>query len=531
MSSQSNTVLIKAGRVYNDDDPSDRPTRADILIVGDRIEAVQPNLAEQLTGPDGLSFSGRPLDCVIDASDRLVLPGMVNAHYHSHDTLLKGCFETIPRETWLLNALPPNYSRRSPAEIRARTLLGAVECLRAGITTVQDMLTLAPIDAEDVETVLQAYEDAGLRCVFALQTGDVHGAKVTPFWEEIFPDAVASGLSGVVANNTGAAALAGAQRALHDRFARRSTTLSWGLAPSSPERCSPDYLRALAELAADLDLPIFTHIYESRATTLIARQKFAPWNGSLVSYLSEHGLLSPRTSLAHGVWMRPEEIEAVAESGASVVLNPVSNLKTRSGVAPIGQYMAAGINLGLGCDNDSCSDAQNLFQAMKAMAGLAAVSSVEDEQPTARDALLAATAGGARALGLDKSIGRIRPGLKADLTLLRLDDPAFIPFNSAARQTVFSECGRAVDTVFVNGRILVRDGRCTTVDEARLRDEVEDAMAALREEIAAVSARTEALKPQLQEAHRRTWAAPLEIDRYIGGASAAAPGFTNKPTR
>jgi len=95
---------------------------------------------------------------------------------------------------------------------------------------------------------------------------------------------------------------------------------------------------------------------------------------------------------------------------------------------------------------------------------------------------------------------------------------------------VFSECGRAIDTVFVNGRILVRDGRCTTVDEARLRDEVEDAMAALREEIAAVSARTEALKPQLQEAHRRTWAAPLEVDRYIGGASAAS-AFTNKPKR
>ncbi|WP_374632484.1 amidohydrolase family protein [Ferrovibrio sp.] len=523
MSSQSKAILITAGRVYDHFDTSDRPARADILILGNHIEAVEPNLAEKLGGAAGPQVFGAPVETVIDASDRLVLPGLVNAHYHSHDTLLKGCFETIPRETWLLNALPPNYSRRSPAEIRARTLLGAVECLRAGITTVQDMLTLAPLDPQDIEVVLQAYEDAGIRCVLGLQTGDVHGAKVTPFWDEIFPEAVANGLSGVVVNDSGALALAEELRRIHERFSGRKETISWGLAPSSPERCSPAFLRALAQLATDMNLPVFTHIYESRATTLIARQKFAQWGGSLVSYLAAHDMLGTRTSLAHGVWMLPHEIDMVAEAGASVVLNPVGNLKTRSGVAPAAQYLAAGINLGLGCDNNSCSDAQNLFQAMKALAGLAAVSNVEAERPTARDALLAATAGGARALGLANAVGAIRPGLKADLTLLRLDDPSFMPFNNAARQVVFSECGRAVDTVLVNGRILVRDGRCISVNESQLRDQVEDAMAALREEIASVSARTETLRPQLSEAHRRTWDAPLEVHRYVGNDT---PAFT-----
>ena len=115
------------------------------------------------------------------------MPGFVNAHYHSHDVLLKGCFETIPLELWLLSALPPSYPKRSTAEIRARTLLGALECLRSGMTTVQDLCTIYPFDEEHLEAILQAYEDIGIRCVFALQFADMVGAKSVPFWEEVVP--------------------------------------------------------------------------------------------------------------------------------------------------------------------------------------------------------------------------------------------------------------------------------------------------------------------------------------------------------
>jgi guanine deaminase len=184
MSANGKTILISGGLVYDDDGDTDHPIRADISIVGDTIASVDPCDAG---GPRAASA-----DIVIDATDRLILPGLVNAHYHSHDALLKGCFETIPRETWLLNALPPNYKPRSLAELRARTLLGAVECLRAGITVVQDMVTLSPMHRESIEVVLAAYAEAGIRCVFSLQVGDVHGAKVTPFWEEVLPQAVHS---------------------------------------------------------------------------------------------------------------------------------------------------------------------------------------------------------------------------------------------------------------------------------------------------------------------------------------------------
>ena len=507
MSPNGKSILISGGLVYDDDGDTNHPVRADISIVGDTIVSVDPC--------DGGELRAARADVVIDAADRLILPGLVNAHYHSHDALLKGCFETIPRETWLLNALPPNYKPRSLAELRARTLLGAVECLRAGITVVQDMVTLSPMDSESVEVVLAAYAEAGIRCVFSLQVGDVHGAKVTPFWEEVLPQAVHGDLSGVVSSDEEADLLVARLAAFHRRFEGHCDTVTWGLAPSSPERATPAFLRAVARLSDERDLPVFTHVYESRATTLIARQKFSQWGGSLVSYLDAHGVLGPRTSLAHGVWMQASEIEKIAKAEASVVLNPVGNLKTRSGVAPISQYIEAGVNVGLGCDNNSCSDAQNLFQVMKAFAGLPAVSNVVSARPTARDALFAATVGGARAIGLANNVGRIRPGFKADLTLLALSDFAFVPLNSAARQVVFSECGRSVDTVLVNGRIVVSGGKVLTVNEAALRHEIEVLMQELRPEISAVEARTAELRPHLHEALRRTWEASLEVNRYV----------------
>jgi guanine deaminase len=383
------------------------------------------------------------------------------------------------------------------------------------------MATLSPIDAEDIAVILSAYEEAGIRCVFSLQTGDVHGAKVTPFWEELFPRDVIGGLSGVVAANAAnaadAEALAAQIAGFHRQFDKGSGAISWGLAPSSPERCSPAFLKALARLSRDQGLPVFTHIYESRATTVVARQQFGAWDGSLVRYLEAHDLLGPQTSLAHGVWMRPDEIGLIARAGASVVLNPVGNLKTRSGIAPICSYLEAGITLGLGCDNNSCSDAQNPFQAMKAFAGLPAVTRVEAPYPTARDALRAATLGSARALGLGEKIGALRPGLRADLTLLDLADPALVPLNSVARQVVFSECGRSVDTVIVDGRVVVERGKVVTVDEAELRRDIESLMDVLRADVAAVTARTAALSPYLAEAHRRTWDWHLETHRYVSG--------------
>jgi cytosine/adenosine deaminase-related metal-dependent hydrolase len=195
----------------------------------------------------------------------------------------------------------------------------------------------------------------------------------------------------------------------------------------------------------------------------------------------------------------------------------MSNLKLKNGVAPIRRLHDAGVNLALGCDNCSCGDCQNMFQGMKLFCTLAAIT---DPNPTgvhAVHAIEAATRGGARALGLDGVVGAVRPGLRADLCLIDLSDVAWMPLNSVARQLVYSETGRGVETVLVDGRIVMRDRRLTTLDEAAFVAELREVMAAFRPDFARVAAANAAAVPYLLQANRNVAAAAPGPDRFVRG--------------
>jgi len=509
-------VLIAGARIFSLDGDVHLPPESDLLVVGDRIAAIRKGLANDLRA--GRRIPELPVGaCVeqIDGRGKLVIPGFVNAHYHSHDVLLKGCFETIPLEQWVLSALPPAFPKRSVAEIRARTLLGAIECLRSGITTVMDLATVYPYDDEHVDAILQAYADVGIRCVFSLQVTDVPGVKSIPFWDEVVPENLRTGLSGAVEPFRGIDALDLVRTSLLRRrdFHPRIT---WGLGPTSPERCSERFLEGLSEFSEQHDLPIYTHIYESKAMTLMARQGHQRDDGSLINYLKRCGALNSHLTMAHSVWMLPSEVETIGEHGARVALCPVGNLKTKSGVAPIRPYMQAGVGIALGCDNCSCSDSQNMFQSMKLFASLAAITHPEPGPPTAADAFEAATIEGARTAGLQREIGELKVGMKADLSVIDLSDPSFVPLNSVIRQLVFTESGRGVEHVMVDGRFVVRHRAITTVDERSLQEEVEELMVELGRDLESVVSRTDELMPYLLKAHRMTWEADIGLERYIG---------------
>jgi cytosine/adenosine deaminase-related metal-dependent hydrolase len=158
-----------------------------------------------------------------------------------------------------------------------------------------------------------------------------------------------------------------------------------------------------------------------------------------------------------------------------------------------------------------------MFQSMKMFASLAAITDPEPGPPTASDAIRAATLAGARTAGMDGKVGALKPGMAADLSIIDLTDPSFVPLNSAARQVVFTEAGRGVETVVVDGRVVVRDRKITTIDERALREEVTELMKVLRKDIEAVVARNAAMMPYLMEAHRRTWATDIGLNRYVGG--------------
>ena len=266
-------ILIRNGRVYDHDGDVDLPPIADLLIVDGMIAAVRPGIARAVERREPVAELGaRTIDQTIDATEKLVMPGFVNAHYHSHDVLLKGCFETIPLELWVLSALPPSYPKRSTAEIRARTLLGALECLRSGITTVQDLVhdlsvrrrapRCHPAGLRGRRHPLRVR--AAIRRHAGRQVGSVLGrgrpAGATRFALRRGRAVQGHRSAAPPARHRGVAARSASTADLGARAVEPGT-----LQRGHPDQCSPN-------CPTRKSVPVYTHIYESKAMTLIARQ-------------------------------------------------------------------------------------------------------------------------------------------------------------------------------------------------------------------------------------------------------------------
>lgn len=499
---EGTTLWISGARVMAADADWHEPPIADIAIKDDFIIGVAP--CYELG-------AGQAMPEKMDARGHVVLPGFVNAHYHSHDVLAKGTLEQIPLEQWRLYALPAQYPPRSLAEVRARTMIGALECLRSGMTTVQDMLTLYPFDPAHLDTVLQAYEDVGIRVVFALQYGDRKGLDTVPFWKDVFPKEMHHMLSSAAEPEKNFDLLGHFEETCLKAPAKARR--HWALGPSSPERCTTALMARTDDLARRYDIPVYSHIYESKGMALQARLELQEHGGSLIRRLHAEGVLGPQMNFAHSVWLAPDEIEILAQTGAGTVLNPQGNLKMQCGLPPIKSLMRAGVRIGLGCDNCSCSDAQNMYAAMKLFSLLSGVSDFKKGPPPAMEAMKAATEGGAEGARLGHLIGKIAPGYKADLSILDLADPSFVPLNSVVRQLVNIEGGRAVRHVMVDGRWVIRDRRVITVDEAAIFEEVAAVMPTFRKDFAEITARVATLQPWLDQAQQMMHDSDVGIER------------------
>jgi cytosine/adenosine deaminase-related metal-dependent hydrolase len=491
--------LIRGGRIYDHDGDIHQPGTADLLINRGIIERIAPRIEPD----DGVE--------VLDAAGKLVIPGFVNAHYHSHDVMAKGLFEELPFDVWMMHSNPKGFGRRSHEEVRVRTLIGAAESLRNGITTIQDFLTVEPQEEAYVDTVLSAYAEAGIRVVFAVAARDRGALDIAPFFAKNLPEAIQKRLAGQDRNARDELAFVAGQIR---RLGIAPTELqTWALAPSGPQRCSDELLEGIAALSREHGLPVLTHVYETRVQAAAAA---LDTSGSLIDKLARGGLMNDRLGIVHGVWLSPRHIAQIADAGACVVHNPISNLKLKSGVAPILDLHRAGVDVALGCDNCSCAESQNIFTAMRMLCLLPAVSDPDPGPINAGFALKAATVSGARALGLGDKVGALKPGMAADLVILDLNEPSFVPFNSAARQIAYSESGRAVETVFVGGRPVVREGKLVTVDEAKLAAEAAELAPAFRRDAGALAARIADLTAPLLDANRAAWKVPLGLQRYIG---------------
>ena len=269
--------------------------------------------------------------------------------------------------------------------MRARTLLGALECLRSGMTTIQDMLTLYPFEDRHLDAVMAAYDEIGIRVVFSLQYADRKGIETIPYWKDIFPKELHR--AALDRGRAGAAA----------RPARpfRDDVPEGAAAPARALGARPVGAGALLAGAdgahhgarAPLRHPgLFPHLRIARHGAAGAAHLAGAWR--LADQAARRRRrLDPRLNLAHSVWLARDEIDLLAEPGTGVVLNPQGNLKMKCGIPPIRALQDAGVRIGLGCDNCSCSDAQNMFVAMKLFALLAAVSDPIPGPPQAANAL------------------------------------------------------------------------------------------------------------------------------------------------
>jgi hypothetical protein len=248
------SVLIAGGKVLDPLGELHHPPVLDILVEDGKIAAV---------GEEARLRGGAAE--VMDASGFLISPGFINAHCHSHDTLLRGLFEQTPLELWGLTAFPFHWSRRSTDEISVRTKLHAAECLRGGMTTIQDMVTLVDFEPEHAEALASAYAASGIEALVAPQFSDLGGAAGMPFVDDLFPPDVQS----MLGSDGDPDAVLAQVESLFDRVSAKR--LTWQLGPVQPQICSDALLQRVAAIARERQMRIFTHLYETRSEAVLAR--------------------------------------------------------------------------------------------------------------------------------------------------------------------------------------------------------------------------------------------------------------------
>lgn len=463
-------LLIRGGTILTlDTDNTVLPT-GDVLIEEDRIIAVGSLLPVDSTS----------VDRVIDAHARLIIPGLVNAHIHSEENLLRGAATGYPNELWNLDIYPPIGS--FPVEPRLhylRTLLGAMEMVKGGVTAVQDhsrSWLQSPYAGADI-AYIQAYADMGMRVSLAINLIDRPWHAALPDLARRLPADLAEKLLGDGASPAwqmqgNVDDLVQLCRETINRWHGYAGRFSVALGPSAPQRCSAELWGRIGDLSRATGLPIHTHLMETRIQRLLADREYG---GSMVRFLDDLGVLGPHTSLTHAVWITPAELELIRERNCCVVHNPVCNLYMGSGVMPLTQMTAAGIPLALGTDGLAANGSYSMFESMKLAALLATTTTPDYRQwPTAPHVLRMAVQGGARSFGAAGDFGAIAVGQKADLVLLNQQSLTFTPLHDPVNQLVFGEQGRNVEMVVINGEIVLENGRLVTVDEDAILAEVAD---------------------------------------------------------
>jgi 5-methylthioadenosine/S-adenosylhomocysteine deaminase len=425
------------------------PEHADLLVAGGTVLTVDANDTILPDGAvairDGQIAAVGPRKRIerrfrarraIDAAGGLILPGFVNAHTHASMTLLRGVRDDVDLMTWLEKFMFPLEARFvSPEFVRWGARLACWEMIASGTTTFADGYFFE-------EEVARAADDAGLRAVPGEGIFDVPT-----------PDA-----------KSAAEGLARAERYLSDWAGHPRITPA--LAPHAVYTVRPESFRKTMDLAGRYGAPVLTHLSESDGEIAMVRARYGT---TPVRHLATHGLLGPSLVAAHCVRVDDEEIGLLREAGVGVVHCPESNMKLASGVAPVAKMLAARLRLGLGTDGAASNNDLDMVGEMGSAARLHKVAGLDPTAAPARAVLRMATIGGAEALHLEERIGSLEAGKRADLIVVDLSGPNAVPLFDPASHLVYSARSDAVQTVVVEGKILMERRRVKTIDIESVR--------------------------------------------------------------
>jgi len=384
-------------------------------------------------------------DHFLDLQDQIVLPGLINAHTHLAMSLLRGFEDDLPFKEWLFDRIFPIEAELVDAHfVKVGTRLSALECIRFGTTTVNDMYFFP-------ESTAEVLDQAGMRAIIS-----------QPFIDFVMPDEKHLGVNPIPGR-------AIRFKNFHQKYAGHSR-IQTALAPHAPYTCGDDLLKQIVELSRELKVPVHMHVSETKGEVEESLKKYGK---RPVKRLHDLGILNENFFAAHMIHVDTEEARLFANSGARVIYNPDSNLKLGSGIAPISEFRKSKILVALGTDGAASNNDLSMFGAMDLGTKLQKLSNQNNTAMVALDALNLATYEGAQALGLGSKIGSIEVGKCADLISVRMDYPHVKPLYSVLSQLVYAYQGLEVDTVICDGKILLQKGQHQTLSSETIYQDVE----------------------------------------------------------
>ena len=427
-------TLIENGIIL----PMNAPTQenafftGNVGIEGDRIAFVSADSS------DSKLFIEKHKDDFtrIDATGKVVMPGLINTHTHVAMSLLRGISDDVPLMEWLEQHIWPIEGKMAYDEVLTGAHLGILEMLMGGTTTFVDMY---PYE----EAVAQAAEDAGIRAVVSPCPMDFRMEHFESDWRKV-----------------------------QERFSN-SPTVTMMIGPHAIYTLSDKNLKRAIDLSKELNCGNHVHLAETQVEDTDARNKYGM---SPTQYFEKAGLFDTPTLAAHCVVLSDNDISILAKRNVSVAHNPQSNMKLASGIAPVSRLIDAGINVSIGTDGASSNNDLDMWEEMRTASLLQKVSTLNPCAIPAYTALRMATVNGAKAIGRERELGQLTPGAFADIIIVDMEKPHLYPHTNIISELVYSTHASDVDTVIVNGRIVVKNRKCLSMDAHKVCQEAQQCL-------------------------------------------------------